>query len=206
MAGKREFTRGVTPKGQVFWAHVYEPEEYEGKVTGFSVSMKFDQKETNALIAKIDNELEKAKSTMKLKPGQKWSSDPFLGYKEDKDGDIVFKFNTSESYKTKDGTVIKRTIPVFDAHGKPIKDMLSIGNGTIAKVAYTFIPYFMSKAINGVKLRLEAIQIIDLKEYGDKEAASFGFDKEDGFSAEEQHIQFYDSEKEDAEDDEDGDF
>lgn len=180
---KREFTTGVTPKGSLLFPHIYEPEQYEGKDVGFTVNIKFDQKETDALIAVIDKELEKAKHSIKLKPGQKWSAEPFLGYKEDKDGDIVFKFKANSHFTTKSGETHKVVIPVFDAHGTPIKDPLSIGNGTIAKVAYTLVPYWISKVVNGIKLRLDAVQIIDLKEYGQKDAKGFGFGEEAGFSA-----------------------
>lgn len=183
---KYEFTTGVTPKGSLLFPHIYEPEQYEGKDVGYTVTIKFDQKETDALIAVIDEELQNAKHSIKLKPGQKWSAEPFLGYKEDKDGDIVFKFKANSHYTTKSGETHKVTIPVFDAHGKPIKDPLSIGNGTIAKVAYTLVPYWISKVVNGIKLRLDAVQIIDLKEYGQKDAKGFGFGEEEGFSAPEE--------------------
>lgn len=183
---KYEFTTGVTPKGSLLFPHIYEPEQYEGKDVGYTVNIKFDQKETDALIAVIDEELQNAKHSIKLKPGQKWSAEPFLGYKEDKDGDIVFKFKANSHYTTKSGEMHKVTIPVFDAHGKPIKEPLSIGNGTIAKVAYTLVPYWISKVVNGIKLRLDAVQIIDLKEYGQKDAKGFGFGEEEGFSAPEE--------------------
>lgn len=203
---KREFTQGVTPKGSLLFPHIYEPETYEGKDVGFTVNIKFDQKETDSFIAVIDKELEKAKHSIKLKPGQKWSAEPFLGYREDKDGDIVFKFKANSHYTTKSGETHKVTIPVFDAHGKPIKDPLSIGNGTIAKVAYTLVPYWISKVVNGIKLRLDAVQIIDLKEYGEKDAKGYGFGEEEGFSApeEDDDSPFVDSSEEDT--DEDGEF
>lgn len=202
MAEKREYTQGVTPKGKLYWAHVYEPEKFEGKDIGFSVNMKFGTKETNAFIAKIDEELEKAKHNLKLKPGQRWSSEPFMPYREDKDGDTVFKFKSASSYQTKDGVVHDRKIPVFDAHGKPVKDQLSIGNDTVARVAYTIVPYYISKAVNGIKLRLDAIQIIDLKEYGEKSASGYGFEQEEGFDSTANDDPF----TSDEEDTEDGEF
>ena len=185
MAGKRDYTQGTTPKGSVLFAHVFTPETYEGKEVGYTIQLKLNEIDTKAFMAVIDEELEKAKHSIKLKPGQKWSSEPFLGYREYKDGDIVFKFKTASSFTTKAGEEITRTIPVFDAHGKPIKEKINIGNGTIARVAYTLIPYWVSKVVNGIKLRLEAVQIIDLKEYGEKEAKGYGFgDEEGGFSFE----------------------
>lgn len=201
---KREFTIGVTPKGSLLFPHIYEPETYEGKDVGYTVNIKFDQKETDALMAVIDAELEKAKHSIKLKPGQKWSAEPFLGYREDKDGDIVFKFKANSHYTTKSGETHKVTIPVFDAHGKPIKDPLSIGNGTIAKVAYTLVPYWISKVVNGIKLRLDAVQIIDLKEYGEKDAKGYGFGEEEGgFSAPEEDDSLF---TEEDTDEDDGEF
>lgn len=201
---KREFTIGVTPKGSLLFPHIYEPETYEGKDVGYTVNIKFDQKETDALMAVIDAELEKAKHSIKLKPGQKWSAEPFIGYREDKDGDIVFKFKANSQYTTKSGETHKVTIPVFDAHGKPIKDQLSIGNGTIAKIAYTLVPYWISKVVNGIKLRLDAVQIIDLKEYGEKDAKGYGFcEEEGGFSAPEEDDSPF---TEEATDEDDGEF
>lgn len=205
---KRTFVAGVTPKGSLLFPHIYEPETYEGKDVGYTVNIKFDQKETDALIAVIDKELEKAKHSIKLKAGQKWSAEPFLGYHEDKDGDIVFKFKTNSHYTTKSGETHKVTIPVFDAHGKLIKEPLNIGNGTIAKVAYTLVPYWVSKVVNGIKLRLEAVQIIDLKEYGEKDAKGYGFGEEEGFSApeeEEDDSPFTADDEEDTSED-DGEF
>ena len=207
MAEKRVYTQGVTPKGQLVYPHIYTPEEYEGKDVGYSVQITLGQKETDAFIAQIDAELEKAKSTIKLKPGQKWSSDPFLGYKEDKDGNIVFKFKTTSSFQTRTGEIVSRKIPVFDAHGKPIKEPLSIGNGTVAKIAYTLIPYWMSKAVNGIKLRLEAVQIIDLVEYGERKADSYGFGSEEGFDADSiTHTDTVEDDVEFIEGDAEGDF
>ena len=121
---KHDFTNGVTPKGSLLFPHIYEPETYEGKDVGYTVNIKFDQKETDALIAVIDKELEKAKHSINLKPGQKWSAEPFLGYKEDKDGDIVFKFKANSHYTTKSGDMHKVTIPVFDAHGSKNRCLL----------------------------------------------------------------------------------
>lgn len=183
MAGKRDYTVGTTPKGSVLFAHVFTPETYEGKEVGYTIQLKLGEIETKAFMAVIDEELEKAKHSIKLKPGQKWSAEPFLGYKEDKDGDIVFKFKTASTITTKAGETITRTVPVFDAHGKPIREKLNIGNGTIARVAYTLVPYWVSKVVNGIKLRLEAVQIIDLKEFGEREAKGYGFgDEEGGYS------------------------
>lgn len=175
---KVKYTTGVTPKGSALFAHVFSPEIYEGKEVGYSIQMKLNKEDTDALIAKIDEELDRAKHEMKLKPGQKWSSEPFLSYREDKDGDIVFKFKTNSEVRFKTGETKKRVVPVYDAHNNIIKDV-NIGNGSTVRVAYTIIPYFVSKMINGIKLRLDAVQVIDLVEFGERSATSFGFSEEE---------------------------
>ena len=89
---KTEYTKIVTKAGEAFYAHLREPEIYEGKELGYSIQLKLNKEDTDELMSQIEAELEKAKSEMKLKPGRKWSKEPFMGFKTDKDGDIVFKF------------------------------------------------------------------------------------------------------------------
>lgn len=88
---------------------------------GYSIQLKLNKEDTDELMGQIEAELEKAKSEMKLKPGRKWSKEPFMGFKTDKDGDIVFKFKVPSTIKTRSGEELPRTIGVFDAAGNPIK-------------------------------------------------------------------------------------
>ena len=61
------------------------------------------------------------------------------------------------------------------------KDTL-VGNGSKVKVAFEPIPYVMpSTKKAGVSLRLKAVQVIDLVEYGN--SATSVFDEEDGYVA-----------------------
>lgn len=139
-------------------------------------------------MSQIEAELEKAKSEMKLKPGRKWSKEPFMGFKTDKDGDIVFKFKVPSTIKTRSGEELPRTIGVFDAAGNPIKGD-NIGNGSTVKVAATLIPFHVSNAVNGVSLRLNAVQVLNLIEYGQGGSAkSYGFGEEDGYVCEENTV------------------
>jgi hypothetical protein len=57
-----------------------------------------------------------------------------------------------------------------------------IGNGSRVKVAFEPFPYIMQSTKKvGVSLRLKAVQVIDLVEYGNSAASVF--DEEDGYVA-----------------------
>lgn len=176
---KYNYTNLVTPKGEARYAYLTKEEEYEGKKLGYSIQVKFSPEDTEHLIAAIDNELAIAKETMELRPGSKWSEDPFLGYKQDKNGDIIFKFKAKSTVKTRAGEELPRTIPVFDAQQNAMSGD-RLGNGSTVRVAFTMIPFWVSKAVNGISLRLNAVQVIDFVEYGQKSANGFGFGAVDG--------------------------
>lgn len=171
-------TKITTPKGTALYPHLRKPEYYEGAEVGYTIQMRFSKEDTDKLIEALENELDAAKGSSDFK-GKKWTN-ARIGTKEDKNGDIVFKFKTKTSYKTKAGDIVQRTVPIFDAKGKPIKG--DIGTGSICKVRFTTNPYHKSATNCGLTLYLDAVQVIDFKEPGGASAESFGFDVEDGFS------------------------
>jgi hypothetical protein len=59
---------------------------------------------------------------------------------------------------------------------------IAVGNGSDVKVAFEPMPYMVAGTKKvGVSLRLKAVQVIDLVEYGSP--ATSVFDEEDGFTA-----------------------
>lgn len=181
MADKLKARRMVTPKGQIYYAKLREPDTFQGKVIGYTIQMKFNKEDTEYLLKEIERELEAGKEAIDLKPGQKWSKEPMLGYHTDKNGDIVFKFKTSTTIKTRAGDEVKRVVPIFDTKGNKVET--AIGNGSVGKVAFLLNPYWVSNFVNGVTLRLLAVQIINLVEYGQQSADSYGFGEEQGYVA-----------------------
>lgn len=176
-----KFTKVTTPKGEAMWANIKNPETYQGNVVGLTIQVKFDQESTTKFINLIQAEFEKAKSSPYFK-GKQWSKDPALSYREDKDGNILFKFKTKHEYKRADGEIVKRTVPVFDAKGVPFKSDDEIGNGSVVKVACQIVPYHISSKNNGVTLYLDGVQILDFKPRNTGASASaLGFGVEEGF-------------------------
>ena len=111
---------------------------------------------------------------------------PGLSYREDKDGDIVFKAKTNATIKSKTGEIFTKTVPIFDAKGKPIKG--DIGHGSIIKLAVSLAPYAVSATNYGIAMYLNGVQVITMKhrgEYG-ADASSLGFGAEEGYSVDEE--------------------
>ena len=124
-------------------------------------------------------------------------------YEKDEEGHIVMKFKQKAVITKKDGSKIPVKIRQFDSKGKPID--VNIGRDSVIKVSFTANPYYMpSTRTCGLSLRLLAVQVISLNEFGDASASSYGFEEEEGYNGEEPE----DSSKsfEDIDNDVPGDF
>lgn len=76
---------------------------------------------------------------------------------------------------------------IFDSKGKKIV-VAGIGCGTVAKLAVELSGYSVAGK-TGVSVKLKAVQIIDLVEYGGGNAESFGFGEEEGFEGSDEPIE-----------------
>jgi hypothetical protein len=105
---------------------------------------------------------------------------------EEATGEIFFKFamRASGEYKKgpKQGQRWNRKPTIFDAKGKRMTKLPSIWGGTIGKVAFEAVPYFIpGTAAAGLRLALVGVQIIDLVAGGERSAKDLGFGAEDGY-------------------------
>lgn len=74
----------------------------------------------------------------------------------------------------------KRKPPIYDAKLQPITACPPIGGGSELKVSVTFEAYDNAKREVGVTCRLEAVQLLVLRTFADKDAAQYGFGAEEG--------------------------
>jgi len=117
---------------------------------------------------------------------------------EEPTGQYEFRFKTAASGVNKKGERWERTVPIFDAKGKPVKNLKEIWSGTVGKVAYSVSPYFVAgSGAAGITLYLEAVQIIELNAGGGRSASEFGFSEEDGFDSSEESRVFDDESTDD---------
>jgi hypothetical protein len=98
----------------------------------------------------------------------------------DPTGDVEFKFKLKAKVQKRDGSWYEQEPVVLDSKKTPLTGDTLIGNGSKVKVAFEPIPYVMQSTKKvGVSLRLKAVQVIDLVEYGN--AATSVCDEEEGF-------------------------
>lgn len=168
----------VTPKGTAMWAYLDKPEEFNGTVVGYTITLVPSKEDADKLISQLEEVLEEAKQDERFK-GRKWAAEPMMGYKEDADGNTVFKFKQKVSYVDKKGQTHKLGVRIFDAVGNPIDPKKTIiGNGSIIRVAFTPTPFNVNKSVNGLSLKLQAVQVLKLEEYKKHDFTkmdSFGF-------------------------------
>ena len=105
---------------------------------------------------------------------------------EEPTGDIEMNFKrvASGTYKTGKKTGQKWTakVDVFDAKMKPM-DGKKVWGGTVGKIRFEVSEYFIpGTGACGLSLRLLAAQIIELQSGGQRDASSYGFGQEEGYS------------------------
>jgi hypothetical protein len=127
-----------------------------------SVSVPSDNKEVQEFCEKIREKFVEEFGNKKI-------AKAIFPFKEDEEGNTILSFKSKKPPK------------LFNSKGQPIKNTedLKIGGGSVVKVNASINPY--DKGINtGVALYLNAVQIIELVEFGNK---SMFDDEGDGFSA-----------------------
>jgi hypothetical protein len=179
---KKEYAKATSPAGEARWPHLKEPEVFEGVEQGYTVKLVLNKEETDALLARIAAEWEKSEESEKVAKGSK--VEPYLGGSVNKNGDFEFKFKTKASYKTSNGDIVKRKVPMFDAKGRAGE--FNLGNGSTIRVSFQFIPFYKSGKAFGVSLWMEAVQVIKLVEFGGSagNANAYGFEETDGYDSE----------------------
>lgn len=196
----------TTPKGELLFAHIvevdYGTEDYPCEEGRYCCTLVLPKKDAKVLLARLEDEIASAKEFAEeafeeLKPATKKKFGEMRfneicedEYDEDENptGRVKLRFRTSAFLKKKDGTKVKRKVPIFDTLAQPVKLTEELGNGSIAKIAFTTAPYFVDgTGVGGLALYLNAIQLLKLVTYGERSAEDYGFEAEDndeyGFTA-----------------------
>lgn len=203
MATKQKNPSLVSPKGLLKFPRITGEPDYkfdkERGDYGTKLLLEPDAKGVPEFLAVLDKATDEAFEQMKTenpKHAKKMVRGAPYKMEEDKEGEETGLVEISVGMKHKvtskkpgtAGNVYLFTPKLFDSLGKPITDKtLKVGGGTLAKVSFEYYPYVFlgdtKKA--GISKRLQAVQILDLKEYQDGGTAeSFGFgDEDEGFVA-----------------------
>lgn len=202
---KPKRNRYTSPKGESLFASVvdvdYGTEQYPNPKGGYKITLALESAAADKLRAMLAEEVDAARALadekfQELKPAtrKKLGSVTFneLGVEEyDKDdqptGRVLFRFKTSAFYEKRDGTKMRRKVPLFDSMMQAVSLKEEPGNGSLVRVAFTCAPYFVEgQGAGGLSLYLDAVQIIKLNLFGGRSASDYGFGEEDvdgGFAA-----------------------
>ena len=182
-----------TPRGKAMWAKVITPDTKWVADGEYSINLIFDASddEVKELCADLEEMVEEKRKAeaeanpnayKKLPDGLPLSAQPYKEVEDDngnETGEIQMKFKMKAKIQLKDGSVYEPKPVVVDSKAQPIKDPdFRIGNGSICRIQFDASPYCMpSTKTAGVSLRLNAVQVLSLVEYG----GNSDFEEEEGF-------------------------
>jgi len=171
--------REVSPKGIGRFVMIDKPSTKYKEDGEYIVKLAIpaSSKQAKAFMKKIDGWLEECWETH----GSTRKANP--PYAED-GNEILFSFKQNGVFRSrKDNTHRKVTISVVDSKLNPVK--VNVGAGSELKVSFRPNLY-KSPGGDGVKLYMDAVQVLSLVEYVPQ--AELGFSEEEGFEASENEI------------------
>lgn len=199
MATKQKFTNVLTPAGTAIFPKLNAPDTKFKALGEYSVKLLLTAEEAQPIIDKYEAELAayfeavkaelmqgdgKAKAKAKsLKLAADKPFKPEVDDNGDDTGNMVVNFKMPARIAREGKEDIVLTPDVFDAQGKKVAKVPEIWGGSRLRVSGQLRPFNAPIGV-GVSLRLQAVQIIELKSGGSRDAAGYGFGAEEGFSAE----------------------
>lgn len=220
---KRE--RFASPRGIAVWPRLNEPDTKFKQEGEYTVSLAYDKDDPE--VTKLIRFLEKRRDEafndwLQENPKKKKtaSAAPVFTDELDDDGEetgrVLLKFKMKASGVSKKTNKPWKMRPdIFDAKGQKIANPPQIGGGSTLKVSFELSGNFVESAKQFyLSLRLVAVQVIDLVEFGSRSASDYGFGEEDGYEADDSAFTSNtkpaadedDSDDDDSDEDDDGDY
>ena len=175
----------VTPAGIAQYPRLNVPDTKFVAEGNYSVKLEVSGDEAQKLSAFLDTKMQESIAEAKKQNPTKKIKEADAPYSWNDDGVLSVNFKMKASGVTKEGKAWNRKPALFDAKGKPLGVGLTIGGGSKLVLSYTPSPFYTALIGAGLSMRLEAVQVLEFKEGGNKSSNSFGFEEQDGFEAEE---------------------
>ncbi|MGE0175222.1 MAG: hypothetical protein AB7T49_20725 [Oligoflexales bacterium] len=182
----------TTPVGVAQYPFLLRPHTRFDPDGEYRVTLILPKAEAQALIDTIDSalsaSLEKAVAENPAKADKVHPAQPpysiLTNEAGEETGNVRFNFKAKAKIKPRNGAEPFRIkLAIFDARGQAVSPDVRIGTGTRMKICAEVVPYFTDLVGAGVKLRLKAVQIVDLVEYNGPTASQFGFGLEEGYDS-----------------------
>jgi len=171
----------TTPKGKAVWPRIDTPDTKFDEDGVYSCKLHVSEGDFKAFEAIVKPKLDAAYKEECSRQGKdkiRMAASSPLRINDEGDHEIYAKQKAKVHTKSK-GT-LEFTIAAVDSQGKKI-DMPKIGSGSTLKMAVEVNTWFVPSQGFGYTLRLRAVQVLDLIEYGGGDS-SFGFGAEaDGY-------------------------
>lgn len=163
----------VTPTGNALWAKVTEPQSNKFNPTPmYSMSLIFTPEEAEGFKSQMQDLLDSFydETFAEIKPGKQKTlakADLFRDA-EDKDGNLTGNLELRTKQFAKDFKGNEQRMPIVDSSGKDITDGCPlVGNGSRVRAkVFPKVYYMASTNTCGISFRLNAVQILELVEYG----------------------------------------
>ena len=172
----------TTPKGKAVWPRIDTADTKFDEDGVYSCKLHVTEGDFKAFEAIVKPKLDAAYTEECSRQGKdkiRMAASSPLRINEEGDHEIYAKQKAKVHTKSK-GT-LEFTIAAVDSQGKKIA-MPKIGSGSILKMAVEVNTWFVPSQGFGYTLRLRAVQVLDLVEYGGGGDGSFGFGAEaDGY-------------------------
>lgn len=187
------------PKGTLKYPRLQEPDDKFKAEGEYSTKLVLTPEQAKPLIDKLEQcfkehlaETKAANPKKKVKAvtNRPWKADTTKEkdesgeYVEVETGNIAFTFRRPAKIVKKDKPPLTLRVALFDAAGAKLVTDKRIGGGTIARVAAEVRGYFTEKDGAGIRLDLEAVQVLKLVEGGRQSATDYGFAAEEEIEGE----------------------
>jgi hypothetical protein len=177
----------TTPKGRLVYPRVSGKPDTKFKAegqwkTGLSLPLAPAKPLMKEIDAAIKTAFEEAKKTAKNPKAVKLCADKPYKVETDEEGNetgnVIFNFKmTASGISKKTGKPFTMAPKLFDAEAQVLPQDTRIGGGTLARISYEISPFAQAAIGVGVSLRLSAVQVIELVEWGG-DGTSYGFQNE----------------------------
>ncbi len=180
----------TTPRGTAVYPYLNQPDfgskKFKTPQGVYRVKLRMDADDAAPIIEMIDKAAEesfkeaKTNETDVKKRKKLRLADP--PYEELDDGSYEIQFKGNASGTREDKTTWEWHPQFFDIKGRAIafEDVPNIGGGTVMKVSFFLKPYSKLNGKDcGVSIKLKAVQIIKLVEFGQATAEECGFGEEE---------------------------
>lgn len=201
-------TRYTTPVGTAKWPHITKP-DYKFKDAGeyhtkLRIGKEDFEENLKGVIDEIYNDAikrAKADNAKNKKKPPKVLDTPY--YLDEEANEYEVSFKSKYSWVDKVTKEVKtRDVPIFNSAGAIIKNRdLKVGNGTTMRVSFVIDPFHTALGV-GVSLKLEAVKILNLVEYGaNADSYGFGEDESDSYPTDDYESQGSNENNNEEEDD-----